>query len=97
MLFFTKNKHIAKYIILLFTIFLSGLFLNTKDIHARELAAWFWDDNTNIDGKDILESSSRSIKVRATLHVWGTDGEGYTVSINTKNDTTSLVNLSMKI
>lgn len=92
MLFFSKNKHIAKYIILLFTIFLSGLFLNTKDIHARELAAWFWDDNTNIDGKDILESSSRSIKVRATLHVWGTDGEGYTVSINTKNDTTSLVN-----
>lgn len=92
MLFFTKNKHIAKYIILLFTISLSGLFLNTKDIHARELAAWFWDDNTNIDGKDILESSSRSIKVRATLHVWGTDGEGYTVSINTKNDTTSLVN-----
>lgn len=92
MLFFSKNKHIAKYIILLFTIFLSGLFLNTKDIHARELAAWFWDDNTNIDGKDILESSSRSIKVRATLHVWGTDGEGYTVSINAKNDTTSLVN-----
>ena len=92
MLFFNKNKHIAKYIILLITIFLSGLFLNTKDIHARELAAWFWDDNTNIDGKDILESSSRSIKVRATLHVWGTDGEGYTVSINTKNDTTSLVN-----
>lgn len=77
---------------MLITIFLSGLFLNTKDIHARELAAWFWDDNTNIDGKDILESSSRSIKVRATLHVWGTDGEGYTVSINTKNDTTSLVN-----
>lgn len=92
MLFFTKNKHILKCTILLFVVSLSSLVFNTNNTHAVELTAWFTDDNIGIDGRDILDSSSHSIKIKATLYVMGTDDEGYTVSINTKNETTSLVN-----
>lgn len=92
MLFFNKNKHVLKCAILLFVMSLSGIILNTDNTHAVELTAWFIDDNIGIDGRDILESSAHSIKIKATLNVIGTDDEGYTVSINTKNETTSLVN-----
>ena len=92
MLFFSKNKHILKCAALLFVISLTSIFLSTNDIHAVELTAWFIDDNISIDGRDILDSSSHSIKIKATLNVMGTDSEGYAVSINAKNETTSLVN-----
>lgn len=93
MLFFSKNKHIVKYIILLFTVTLAGAVLNTDNTHASELSAFFtWNTNTNADGRDILDSDSKSMQMLAELYVQGADDSGFTVSIHAKNDTTSLVN-----
>ena len=55
MLFFSKNKHIVKYAILLLTITLAGAVLNTNDTHASSFLAWFiWGTDTNADGNEIL-------------------------------------------
>lgn len=93
MLFFNKNKHTLKYAILLLTITLAGAVLNTDNTHASELSAFFtWDTNTSADGRDILDSDSKSMQMLAELYVQGADDSGFTVSIHAKNDTTSLVN-----
>ena len=93
MLFFSKNKHILKYAILLFVMSLSGVVLNTGNTHASELSAFFtWNTNTSADGRDILDSDSKSIQMPAGLYVQGAEDSGFTVSIHAKNDTTSLVN-----
>ncbi len=93
MLFFTKNKHILKCVILLFMMSLSSLVFNTNNTHASELSAFFlWNDNLSVDGKDILDSDSKSIQMLAQLYVQGADDSGFTVSIHAKNDTTSLIN-----
>ena len=93
MLFFTKNKHILKCVILLFMMSLSSLVFNTNNTHASELSAFFlWNDNLSVDGRDILDSDSKSIQMLAQLYVQGADDSGFTVSIHAKNDTTSLVN-----
>ena len=93
MLFFSKNKNILKYAILLLTITLAGAVLNTDNTHASELSAFFtWNTNTNADGRDILDSDSKSIKMLAQLYVRGVVDSGYTVSVHAKNDITSLVN-----
>ena len=93
MLFFSKNKHILKYAILLFVMSLSGVVLNTDNTHASELSAFFtWNTNTSADGRDILDSDSKSIQMPAGLYVQGAEDSGFTVSIHAKNDTTSLVN-----
>ena len=93
MLFFTKNKHILKCVILLFMMSLSSLVFNTNNTHASELSAFFlWNDNLSVDGRDILDSDSKSIQMLAELYVQGADDSGFTVSIHAKNDTTSLVN-----
>ena len=89
MLFFSKNKHILKYAVLLLTITLAGVVLNTDNTHASELSAFFtWNTNTSSDGRDILDSDSKSIQMLAELYVQGVDDSGFTVSIHTKNDTT---------
>lgn len=93
MLFFSKNKHILKCVILLFMMSLSSLVFNTNNTHASELSAFFlWNDNLSVDGRDILDSDSKSIQMLAQLYVQGADDSGFTVSIHAKNDTTSLVN-----
>ena len=93
MLFFTKNKHIAKYIILFFVVTLAGAVLNTNDTHASSFLAWFtWGTNTSADGNDILSSDSKSMQMTARLYVQETENSGFTVSVHAKNDTTSLVN-----
>lgn len=93
MLFFTKNKHILKCVILLFMMSLSSLVFNTNNTHASELSAFFlWNDNLSVDGRDILDSDSKSIQMLAQLYVQGADDSGFTVSIHAKNDTTSLIN-----
>ena len=93
MLFFSKNKHILKCTVLLLTITLAGVVLNTDNTHASELAAFFtWNTDTNADGRDILDSDSKSIRMLAELYVQGAYDSGFTVSVHTKNDTTSLVN-----
>lgn len=93
MLFFSKNKHILKYAILLFTITLAGAVLNTNDTHASSFLAWFtWGTDTSADGNDILNSDSKSVQMRARLYVQETENSGYTVSVHAKNDTTSLIN-----
>jgi len=93
MLFFNKNKHIAKYVILFFTVTLAGAVLNTNDTHASSFLAWFtWGTNTSVDGNDILSSDSKSMQMTARLYVQETENSGFTVSVHAKNDTTSLVN-----
>jgi hypothetical protein len=93
MLFFSKNKNIVKCAILLFMMCLSGVVLNTDNTHASDLSAFFtWNTNTNADGRDILDSDSKSMQMLAELYVQGADDSGFTVSIHAKNDTTSLVN-----
>lgn len=93
MLFFTKNKHIAKYIILFFVVTLAGAVLNMNDTHASSFLAWFtWGTNTSADGNDILSSDSKSMQMTARLYVQETENSGFTVSVHAKNDTTSLVN-----
>ena len=93
MLFFNKNKHILKCAVLLLTITLAGIVLNTDNTHASELSAFFtWNTNTNADGRDILDSDSKSMQMLAELYVQGADDSGFTVSVHTKNNTTSLVN-----
>ena len=93
MLFFTKNKHILKCAVLLFFMSLFGAVLNANNTHASELSAFFtWNTNTSVDGRDILDSDSKSIQMLAELYVQGADDSGFTVSVHTKNDTTSLVN-----
>ena len=93
MLFFSKNKHILKCAALLFTVSLSGIILNTNNTHASDLSAFFtWNTNTSADGRDILDSDSKSIQMLAELYVQGADDSGFTVSVYTKNDTTSLIN-----
>ena len=93
MLFFSKNKNIVKCAILLFMMCLSGVVLNTNNTHASDLSAFFtWNTNTNADGRDILDSDSKSMQMLAELYVQGADDSGFTVSIHAKNDTTSLVN-----
>lgn len=93
MLFFTKNKYILKCVILLFMMSLSSLVFNTNNTHASELSAFFlWNDNLSVDGRDILDSDSKSIQTLAQLYVQGADDSGFTVSIHAKNDTTSLIN-----
>ena len=93
MLFFNKNKNILKCAILLFIVSLSGIILNTNNTHASDLSAFFtWNTNTSADGRDILDSDSKSIQMLAELYVQGADDSGFTVSIHAKNDTTSLVN-----
>ena len=93
MLFFSKNKNIVKCAVLLFIVTLAGVVLNTDNTHASELSAFFtWNTNTNADGRDILDSDSKSIQMLAELYVQGADDGGFTVSVHTKNDTTSLVN-----
>lgn len=93
MLFFNKNKNILKCAILLFVMSLSIIVLNTDNTHASELSAFFtWDTNTSADGRDILDSDSRSIQMPAGLYVQGAEDSGFTVSVHTKKDTTSLVN-----
>ena len=72
---------------------LSGVVLNTDNTHASDLSAFFtWNTNTNADGRDILDSDSKSMQMLAELYVQGADDSGFTVSIHAKNDTTSLVN-----
>ena len=84
MLFFNKNKNILKCAILLFIVSLSGIILNTNNTHASDLSAFFtWNTNTSADGRDILDSDSKSIQMLAELYVQGA---------HAKNDTTSLVN-----
>lgn len=93
MLFFSKNKHILKCAILLFVVCLSSVVFYNNNIHASELSAFFtWNTNTSADGRDILDSDSKSIQMLAELYVQGADDSGFTVSIHAKNDTTSLVN-----
>ena len=93
MLFFNKNKHILKCAVLLFMISLFGVILNANNTHASELSAFFtWDTDTSADGRDILDSDSKSIRMLAGLYVQGADDSGFTVSVHTKNDTTSLIN-----
>lgn len=93
MLFFNKNKNIVKCVILLSMMCLSGVVLNTDNTHASDLSAFFtWNTNTSADGRDILDSDSKSIQMLAELYVQGADDSGFTVSIHAKNDTTSLVN-----
>lgn len=93
MLFFSKNKHILKCAVLLFFMSLFGAVLNANNTHASELSAFFtWNTNTSVDGRDILDSDSKSIQMLAELYVQGADDSGFTVSVHTKNDTTSLVN-----
>lgn len=93
MLFFSKNKHILKCAILLFTVTLAGAVLNTNDTHASSFLAWFtWGTDTSADGNDILNSDSKSVQMRARLYVQETENSGYTVSVHAKNNTTSLVN-----
>jgi hypothetical protein len=93
MLFFSKNKHIVKYAILLFAMSLSGVIFSANNTHASELSAFFtWNTNTSADGRDILDSDSKSMQMLAELYVQGADDSGFTVSVHTKNDTTSLVN-----
>ena len=93
MLFFSKNKHILKCAVLLFFMSLFGAVLNANNTHASELSAFFtWNTNTSVDGRDILDSDSKSIQMLAELYVQGADDSGFTVSIHAKNDTTSLVN-----
>lgn len=88
MLFFTKNKHILKCVILLFMMSLSSLVFNTNNTHASELSAFFtWNTDTSADGRDILDSDSKSMQMLAELYVQGADDSGFTVSIHTKNDT----------
>ena len=41
MLFFSKNKHILKCAVLLLTITLAGVVLNTDNTHASDLSAFF--------------------------------------------------------
>ena len=101
-MFFTKNKHIAKYIILFFVVTLAGAVLNTNDTHASSFLAWFtWGTNTSADGNDILSSDSKSMQMTARLYVQETENSGFTVLVHAKNDTTSLVNeentLTMKL
>ena len=72
---------------------LFGAVLNANNTHASELSAFFtWNTNTSVDGRDILDSDSKSIQMLAELYVQGADDSGFTVSVHTKNDTTSLVN-----
>lgn len=93
MLFFSKNKNIVKCAVLLFIVTLAGVVLNTDNTHASDLSAFFtWNTNTSADGRDILDSDSKSIRMLAELYVQGADDGGFTVSVHTKNDTTSLVN-----
>ena len=93
MLFFSKNKHILKCAILLFVVCLSSVVFYNNNTHASELSAFFtWNTNTSADGRDILDSDSKSIQMLAELYVQGADDGGFTVSVHTKNDTTSLVN-----
>lgn len=93
MLFFSKNKNIVKCAILLFMMSLFGIILNANNTHASELSAFFtWNTNTSADGRDILDSDSKSMQMLAELYVQGADDSGFTVSVHTKNDTTSLVN-----
>lgn len=93
MLFFSKNKNIVKCAVLLFIVTLAGVVLNTDNTHASELSAFFtWNTNTNADGRDILDSDSKSMQMLAELYVQGADDSGFTVSVHTKNNTTSLVN-----
>lgn len=93
MLFFSKNKHILKCVILLFMMSLSSLVFNTNNTHASELSAFFtWNTDTSADGRDILDSDSKSMQMLAELYVQGADDSGFTVSIHAKNDTTSLIN-----
>lgn len=68
MLFFSKNKNIVKCAILLFMMCLSGVVLNTDNTHASDLSAFFtWNTNTSADGRDILDSDSKSIQMLAEL------------------------------
>jgi len=68
MLFFSKNKHILKCAILLLVMSLSVIILNTNNTHASELSAFFtWNTNTSVDGRDILDSDSKSIQMLAEL------------------------------
>lgn len=93
MLFFSKNKHILKCAVLLLTITLAGVVLSTDNTHASDLSAFFtWNTNTSADGRDILDSDSKSIQMLTELYVQGADDSGFTVSIHAKNDTTSLIN-----
>ena len=93
MLFFSKNKHILKCAILLFVVCLSSVVFYNNNTHASELSAFFtWNTNTSADGRDILDSDSKSIQMLAELYVQGADDGGFTVSIHAKNDTTSLIN-----
>ena len=93
MLFFSKNKYILKCAVLLFFMSLFGAVLNANNTHASELSAFFtWNTNTSVDGRDILDSDSKSMQMLAELYVQGADDSGFTVSIHAKNDTTSLVN-----
>lgn len=93
MLFFSKNKYISKCAILLFAVSLSSVVFNINNTHASELSAFFtWNTDTSADGRDILDSDSRSIQMPAGLYVQGAEDSGFTVSVHTKNDTTSLVN-----
>lgn len=93
MLFFSKNKHILKCAVLLFFMSLFGAVLNANNTHASELSAFFtWNTNTSADGRDILDSDSKSMQMLAELYIQGADDSGFTVSVHTKNDTTSLVN-----
>ena len=72
---------------------LFGAVLNANNTHASELSAFFtWNTNTSVDGRDILDSDSKSIQMLAELYVQGADDSGFTVSVHTKNDTTSLIN-----
>lgn len=107
MLFFTKNKHIAKYIILFFVVTLAGAVLNTNDTHASSFLAWFtWGTNTSADGNDILSSDSKSMQMTARLYVQETENSGFTVSVHAKmtplrllmrkNSLTMKLNLSPK-
>lgn len=93
MLFFSKNKNIVKCAVLLFIVTLAGVVLNTDNTHASELSAFFtWNTNTNAGGRDILDSDSKSMQMLVELYVQGADDSGFTVSVHTKNNTTSLVN-----
>lgn len=72
---------------------LAGVVLNTNNTHASSFLAWFtWDTNTSADGRDILDSESHSMQMKAKLYVQETENSGFSVSIHAKNDTTSLVN-----
>ena len=85
MLFFSKNKHILKCAILLFVVCLFSVVFYNNNTHASELSAFFtWNTNTSADGRDILDSDSKSIQMLAELYVQGADDGGFTVSVHTK-------------